>query len=109
VEACQSVLTSRDARGSSWAEALLISARCAEKTNDPKKAAAYYQRIYVLYRAYPEILAKAYLGGGRCFEKLNMPSAAIKTYEEMVARAELKDLPEMAEVRQRLAKLGGPR
>ena len=109
VEACQFVLASRDARGSSWAEALLIIASCAEKTGDPKKAAAYYQRIYVLYRAYPEILAKAYLGGGRCFEKLNMPSAAIKTYEEMVSRADLKDLPEMTEVRQRLAKLEEPR
>lgn len=87
-------------------QAMLGIAACLESKGDVKKAIPYYQRIYVLYKAYTEPLAQAYLRSGSAFEKIQDREAAANTYKEMLAVESLSGRPELEEARARLAKLG---
>jgi len=68
--------------------------------NDPKRAVAYYQRIYVLYGAYTEFAARAYVRSGLAFEQLDDPVAAARTYTEFLELERMKDLPEVQPLRE---------
>ncbi len=86
-------------------KALLGIGACMEAQNRLKEAIPYYQRIYVMYQAYTDSVAKAYLKSGEAFEQLNDRPAAINTYHEMLGLQDLANTPEAAEARERLAKL----
>jgi len=78
---------------------------CNAGLNRPEKAIAFYQRIYVLYRAYADVVVQAYLRSGEQFEKLNDRQAAINTYTELINDEKLGAVPEAAPAREKLAKL----
>ncbi len=86
--------------------ALLGIATCYEGLGDYRKAIPFYQRIYVMYRAYTQDVAQAYLRSGVAFEQIKDREAAGKTYREMLELASLAGRPELEEARVRLAKLG---
>lgn len=88
-------------------QALLGLAACMEAQGRPRQAIPYYQRVYVLYGAFREAVAQAYLRSGMAFEKLNDREAAINTYREMLAQENLAGMPETVEARRRLLQLGG--
>lgn len=88
-------------------QALLGIAACLEAQGRPRQAIPYYQRVYVLYGAYREAVAQAYLRSAIAFEKLNDRQAAINTYREMLSQESLADTPEAVEARRRLLQLGG--
>jgi tetratricopeptide (TPR) repeat protein len=67
----------------------------------PRRAVAYYQRVYVLYAKWPERVAKAYLRSGEAFEALGDFPAARRTYQEMLTST----LPRLAEAQTRLEAL----
>jgi tetratricopeptide (TPR) repeat protein len=71
----------------------------------PGLAVPYFQRIYVMYGRWPDLVAKAYLRSGEAFEKLADPAAARKTYEELIAREDLAAFAEVKAARERLARL----
>ncbi|MCO6400586.1 MAG: tetratricopeptide repeat protein [Verrucomicrobia bacterium] len=85
--------------------ALLGLAACQEAQGDFRKAIPFYQRVYVLYEAYTDAVAQAYLKSGSAFEKIKDTESAVKTYQEMLEVKNLAGRPELDEARQRLAKL----
>lgn len=87
-------------------QALLGIAESLEAQGRPRQAIPYYQRVYVLYGAFREAVAKAYLRSGIAFEQLNDHQAAINTYREMLTQEALAGLPEVVEARRRLLQLG---
>ena len=77
-----------------------------EAAGDFRKAIPFYQRVYVMYRAYTQDVAQAYLRSGAAFERIKDRDAAGKTYREMLEMDSLSGRPELEEARARLAKLG---
>lgn len=71
----------------------------------PEKAVACYQRVYVMYGAHREWVAKAYLASGQILERLKLWDGAKKTYEELLAHGDLDVFAEHALARARLANL----
>ena len=58
------------------------------------KATAYYERVYVVYGKYRDLVAKAYFRRGQALEKLGEKSAAYQVYAELAARDDLKEFRE---------------
>ncbi|MEM8549622.1 MAG: tetratricopeptide repeat protein [Verrucomicrobiota bacterium] len=84
-------------RGHDRARALLLLAEGERQQGELSRAIAYQQRVYTLYRAYPELLAQAYLGSALAFHELGDYAAASQTLQEMARDSRLHDLPEMAQ------------
>ncbi|WOO42351.1 tetratricopeptide repeat protein [Rubellicoccus peritrichatus] len=107
VDVLEDLLRLKSARGRPHARALAGIANAYESAHDPQKAIAYYQRIYTVYRAYPDLLAPAYIRSAQLFEELGEPQSAYNTYREMIADERLKDFEEYTialEQAERLAK-----
>ena len=99
------VLSARSAPKAFKPEALLRIGDCWMKLGKLNKAIPFYQRIYVLYGAYTDEVAEAYLKSGLAFEKLKDKDSAIRTYEEMLTIEKVKDTKAANYVRKALAKL----
>ncbi len=72
------------------------------------KAIPYFQRIYILYSAFPELVAKAYLLSGTAFADRGDTLAAARTYVEMLHLSDLageKFADDRAEAQKRLGQL----
>jgi TolA-binding protein len=106
IEDYNTVLASRGADRTFKPKAMLGIAACHEAQGDFRKAIPFYQRIYVLYRAYTGAVAQAYLKSGQAFERLKDLPAAINTYQEMLADEKLADTPEATVARERLSRIG---
>ncbi len=106
LEDYNTVLASRGADRALKPRALLGMAACHEARKDYRKAIPFYQRIYVLYRAYTGEVAQAYLGSGKAFEQLKDYAAAANSYREMLADEKLASTPEAAQARERLSRIG---
>lgn len=109
------ILQLKAMRGRPHARALAGLARIETDRGNPKRAIPYWQRIYTLYRAYPELLAEAYWKSALLFEAIDDPIAAHNTLREMLrddrlsqfeefklAEAKLSALEAAAETRRRL-------
>ena len=107
IAAYDEILANRAARGPLWPEALLGLGLAHEELRDYRKAVPYYQRIYVMYAGYSNLVAQAYYHSGRCFERLEDSSAAINTYRELLADVRLAQLPETRQAAERLKALTG--
>ena len=88
-------------------EALLGIGACLEGQQEYSQAVAYYQRIYVLYRAYSAAVVKAYLRSGDCFEKIGDKAAALNSYREFLDSEFAPGTAAAATARQRIAALSG--
>lgn len=105
IEEFNSVLASRASPRPLKPKAMLEAASCLEAKNETAKAIPYYQRIYVMYAAYVDEMAEAYLRSADAFVKINDRQSAINTYYEMLAQDALAGRPELDVARTRLAKL----
>jgi len=103
----EEVLANRAARGPLWPRALMGIATAYEELREYNKAVPYYQRIYVMYAAYPDLTARAYYFSGRCFERLNMVTEAVNSYRELLADNRLLSYEEAGFARERLKQLTG--
>ncbi len=90
-----------------WPRALFGRGTCAEKKGDWLKAAAYYERIYVMYGGYRAMTAKAYLARAKCLRRGYETKKAIETLTAMRANEDLRSFPEYAEAGRLLSALGG--
>ncbi|MBN1673266.1 MAG: tetratricopeptide repeat protein [Kiritimatiellae bacterium] len=99
------VLSVKDWKGPLWPESLFNIGICHMDKREVREAFAYFQRVYVLYTAFPDWAAKAYLRSGECLQLLNRRFDAIKTYEEMLKNEAIAEQPEAAEARRQLARL----
>lgn len=101
VETYESLLGVRAWRGPLFPEALYWIGVCKRAQQRPDEAFAYFQRIYVLYGAYPEWAARAYLDSSECLEEVGKHDEAAATLREMAA-SELLTAAWRAEGRRRL-------
>ncbi len=89
----EEVLKLKQARGIPHARSLAGLAELNEAKGDLKRAIPYWQRIYTLYRAYPDLVAEAYFRSARLFEEIGDPAAAYRSLEEMLADERLLTTP----------------
>jgi len=105
IEEFNNVLASRASPRALKPRAMLEAAACQEALGEWNKAIPYYQRIYVMYAAYVEEMAQAYLRSAAAFVQLKDRDAAIRTYREMLGVASLAGRPELEEAQKQLARL----
>ena len=89
IKTYEKALEDKDVAREQKAGALLAIGNIYSDLKQYDKAIAYLQRIYVLYSAFPEIVAKAYLQSARAFELRGDPVAAARTYMEMLGLSDL--------------------
>ena len=80
----QSVLRLPGVRGRLRAEALAGLARLKTAEGRPRQAIPFWQRIYTLYRAFPDLTAEAYYESARQFAEIGKPRAARRSLREML-------------------------
>ncbi len=80
----EELLRMRHARGRPQAEALLLLGNIFEASERTSEAIAYYQRVYNMYRAYPDLVGIAYLRSASLFENSGNIEAAWRTYREVL-------------------------
>lgn len=88
------ILQLKAMRGRPHARALAGLARIETDQENPKRAIPYWQRIYTLYRAYPDLLAEAYWQSALLFAQIDDPIAAHNTVLEMLRDERLSDFEE---------------
>lgn len=108
-ECYRSILAVREWRGPLWPAALFGRGECARLQRNYEEAAAYFERIYVMYGGARKWAAKAYVARAECLSRLQLYGKAAETLQEMVSIPEMKDMPEFADAQQRLADLNKPR
>lgn len=95
-EALNEILQIKEMRGRPHARALAGLARIEMEEDNAKRAIPYWQRIYTLYRAYPEIVIEAYWESAQLFEAIDDPIAARNTVAELLRDERLKAYPQYA-------------
>ena len=108
VQVYEKLLRRKSARGRPHAEALRGLARAHHALDHPAKAIAYYQRLYTLYRAYPDLVADAYLQSARLFEQTGDPQAAYQSLRELLDAPELSLYEATAAARTEIKRLTPP-
>ena len=103
-QAYNDVLAAREWRPL-WPQALYGRGEVALQRRDYSKAAAYFERIYVLYTAHREWAAKAYLARAEALLRLRERKKAMETLEEFLALPEFSDRPETEEARTLLTRI----
>jgi TolA-binding protein len=84
------MLQIKQMRGRGHARALAGLARIETELDHPKRAIPYWQRIYTLYRAYPEIIIDAYWESAQLFEAIGDWIAARNTLQELLSDQRLQ-------------------
>lgn len=90
-EVLNEILQIKEMRGRPHARALAGLARIETEQDNPKRAIPYWQRIYTLYRAYPELIIDAYWQSAQLFEQIDDDAAARNTLRELLRDERLKD------------------
>jgi len=91
------ILEVKEWRGEAWARALYKTGEFLREEGNIQEAFAYFQRVYVLYGAYHEWAAKAYLQSAMCLGALGKEEERVKTLREMISQEPLRDRPEYQE------------
>jgi tetratricopeptide (TPR) repeat protein len=90
-----------------WPEALYGRGLVLMQDRKYVEASAYFERIYLMYAGYQKWASKAYLRRAECLERISDRTKAIETLRDMLAHSEFESLPEAAEARELIQKLGG--
>jgi tetratricopeptide (TPR) repeat protein len=104
-EALNEILQITEMRGRPHARALAGLARIETEEDNAKRAIPYWQRIYTLYRAYPELVVEAYWESAQLFEEIGDPIAARNTIAELLRDERLKNFPQYAQATAELPRL----
>jgi len=105
VAAYNAVLGVKEWKGPLWPESLYQIGLCRMSEKKIREACAFFERIYLLYGAYPEWAARAYIRRAECLKSLNRRLDAITMYEQLLSDKALAQLPEAATARRELARL----
>jgi tetratricopeptide (TPR) repeat protein len=104
-EALNEILQIKEMRGRPHARALAGLARLEMEQDHARRAIPYWQRIYTLYRAYPELVVEAYWESAQLFEQIDDPIAARNTLAELLRDLRLKAYPPYARAEAELPRL----
>jgi len=88
------------------AQALFEYADLLSSEGNDLKAVAYWERVYLAYGRYPQMVADAYWLRGQALERMKRSGDALKVYEEFVSREDLADYEQFAKAQARIAQLG---
>ena len=99
------VLAVREWRGEIWAASLYGIGMCHLEQGNVQEAFAFFQRLYVLYEAYPEWAGRAYVRSAECLEKLGRTREAIQTYQEMLRKPDMAGTDSAAKARAEMKRL----
>lgn len=106
VNGLEHLLTLRQARGRPHAEAQVLLGEAWKRNGRPRRAFAHFQRVYTVYRAYPDLIGRAYIESARLLVQLGDRNAASATLDEMATDDRLEPWAgEMDELREALVKL----
>ncbi len=101
------LLQDRSLPSGAKAAALFEAGEILAAQGESLKATAYFERIYVSYNKYKDLVAPAYLRRGELLEGLSRRPEAAEVYRELAGRADLASRSEVEEARVRLKRLGG--
>ncbi|MEO0446728.1 MAG: hypothetical protein AAF191_11705, partial [Verrucomicrobiota bacterium] len=99
------VLASSSATTEQKAKALLSMGKMQVNEGNHQKSLAYFERVYVIYGKYRELVSQAYFLRGEALEKLALLPQAYEVYAELVARPDLETFPEVRKARKKLSEL----
>ncbi|HYF37057.1 MAG TPA: tetratricopeptide repeat protein [Prosthecobacter sp.] len=112
----EQVLNTKEWRGEAHADSLLMLGEIEFAKKEWAKAIPFFQRVFIAHQKWKPQMARAYVQCARAFKEMNRPAApperqnsdrdaAKLLLQEMVKRQDLKDLPDLKEAQQELAKL----
>lgn len=104
-EALKEMLQLRHLRGRPHVRALAGLARIETESENLTQAIPYWQRIYTLYRAYPESVVEAYWESALLFEQIGDLVAARNTLVELLEDKRLKDFDHYKNAQEKLIEL----
>lgn len=99
------VAGTKEWRGELTAKALLAMGELEDKRGRSAEATQYYQRVFVAYQRYPDLMAEAYLKAAGDFVTLGKPEIAAAHLREMLANPKLSQHPRADEARKKLEEL----
>ncbi|MCF6314125.1 MAG: tetratricopeptide repeat protein [Verrucomicrobiales bacterium] len=85
--------------------ALFASGELLMSIGELRKASAYYERIYVVYGKYRELVAKSYWRRGEVLEQMDLSDQAMEVYSELVEREDLRKFEVVALAEKKLQRL----
>ena len=98
----EQVAGNKEWRGEVTANALISLGDIEEKKGNAAGATQYYQRVFVAYQRYPDVVVTAYLRAADAFIKLNKPEIAAAHLREMLSKPKLAMNPKAGEAKKRL-------
>jgi tetratricopeptide (TPR) repeat protein len=104
-EVLNEILQIKELRGRPHARALAGLARIETALENPTRAIPYWQRIYTLYRAYPEIIIHAYWESAQLFEQIGDSTAARNTLRELLRDERLQEFEQFKLAQEKLPAL----
>lgn len=102
----EALLRLKAGRGRAHAQALLGLGRCMRASGEPKRAIAYFQRVFTLYRAHGDLAGEGYAASADLFAEIGDARAAAATWREMLATPAVGDAAAREHARQALEALG---
>jgi TolA-binding protein len=102
----EQVAATKEWRGEITARALLSLGELEEKRGKPDLAIQYYQRVFVAYQRFPDVVISAYLKAADAFVKLGKTADAVKDLQDLLSKPRLASLPQAAEAGKKLESLG---
>ena len=104
-EILEEILQLKSLRGRPHARALAGLAQIETELKNLERAIPYWQRIYTLYRAYPEIIVEAYWESALLFEAIDDLPAARNTLIELIEDSRLTDFETYVHAQEKLSEL----
>jgi TolA-binding protein len=101
----EQIANTKEWRGHATANALRMLGEIEATQGKHEAAIAYFQRVFIAHQKWKDEMAKSYLLCAKSFVVLGKREEAKKTLQEMVARKDLQDQPEMKEAQQLVATL----
>lgn len=101
----EEVAANKEWRGMITARALMALGEIEEKRGNTAAATQYYQRVFVAYQRYPDVVVSAYLRAADGFVKLGKPEIAASHLRELLSKPRLAQLPRAEEARKKLENL----
>ena len=104
----EQVAGTKEWRGEVTAQALLALGDIEEKKGDLPAAIQYYQRVFVAYQRYPEVVIDAYFKAADAFVKLNQPEKASAHLHDLLSKPRLAQNPRAEKARKMMEGLPPP-
>jgi tetratricopeptide (TPR) repeat protein len=101
----EQIANTKEWRGHATANALRMLGDIEAGNGKHEAAIAYYQRVFIAHQKWKDEMAKAYLNCAKSFIALGKREEAKKTLQEMIARKDLQEQPEMKQAQQLVATL----